>query len=123
MSELLAKHPEAILQALQGAGACGPGTPSKDLATCPAERYCALPGGGELCVYGLPEIGRMTQISKDELSASLVVPSPAASPEAPPAREITGTEVLAVALVFVAGIAVGRKWAKTLANTSPPGNT
>ena len=66
MPEQLTKHPEVTLQVLRSAGArCGEGLAPAILKHCPAERFCRLPGG-ELCVYGLPEAGRMTQVSAAE---------------------------------------------------------
>lgn len=101
MPELIAKDPQAVLQALRDAESCMPGTPSPELAACPAQHYCALPGGGELCVYGLD---RLAQTSTQ---AAVV------EPPVPEAREITGLEVVSVAAVFIAGIAVGRYWPRS----------
>ncbi|HZN48918.1 MAG TPA: hypothetical protein VFB71_14945, partial [Ramlibacter sp.] len=47
---------------------------------CPAERFCQLPGG-EICVYGLPEAARMTQVNAAEWRA-LFAPPPAPEPPA-----------------------------------------
>lgn len=82
MPEQLTKHPEVTLQVLRSAGGakCGEGAPQAILKSCPAERFCALPGG-EICVYGLPEATRMTQIAPAELLAAA---GGAASPAAPP---------------------------------------
>jgi hypothetical protein len=69
MPEQLTRHPEVTLQVLRSAGArCGEGLAPAILKQCPAERFCRLPGG-ELCVYGLPEAGRMTQIGAAEWRA------------------------------------------------------
>ena len=71
MPEQLTKHPEVTLEVLRSGGArCGEGAPQEILKQCPAARFCKLPGG-ELCVYGLPEAGRMTQISAAEWRALL----------------------------------------------------
>ena len=79
MPEQLTKHPEVTLQVLRSAGArCGEGLPPQILKQCPPERFCSLPGG-ELCVYGLPEAGRMTQISQAEWR-TLVPAGPVPSP-------------------------------------------
>jgi hypothetical protein len=78
MPEQLTKHPEVTLQVLRSAGArCGEGAPQDILKACPAARFCKLPGG-EICVYGLPEAGQMTQVSAAEWRA-LLPPAPAPS--------------------------------------------
>jgi len=38
----------------------------KILTKCPAERFCSLPTG-EICVYGIGEISKMTQISWQDI--------------------------------------------------------
>lgn len=77
MPEQLTKHPEVTLQVLRSAGAkCGEGARQEILTQCPAPRFCKLPGG-ELCVYGLPEASKMTQIGAAEWRA-LVQSLPAA---------------------------------------------
>jgi hypothetical protein len=69
MPEQLTKHPEVTLQVLKSAGArCGEGAPQEILKACPAARFCKLPGG-EVCIYGLPEASRMTQIGTAEWAA------------------------------------------------------
>lgn len=69
MPEQLTKHPEVTLQVLRSAGAkCGDGAAREILTQCPAERFCKLPGG-EICVYGLADAPRMTQITTSEWRA------------------------------------------------------
>jgi hypothetical protein len=69
--EQLTKHPDVTLQVLRSGGAqCGAGAAQEILTACPAARFCKLPGG-ELCVYGLNEAPRMTQISAGEWQAVL----------------------------------------------------
>lgn len=69
MPEQLTKHPEVTLQVLRSAGAqCGEGAPQTILTQCPAARFCKLPGG-EVCIYGLDEAPRMTQISASDWQA------------------------------------------------------
>ncbi len=105
MPEQLTKHPEVTLDVLKSAGAkCGVGAPQNILRQCPPERFCALPGG-EVCVYGLADVGKMTQISATELAVALP-PAPSGAP--PP--EVSWAEGLAVALVFIAGILIGALW-------------
>lgn len=63
MPEQLTRHPEVTLQVLRSAQArCGEGAPQDILRSCPAERFCQLPGG-EICVYGVADAPRMTQLS------------------------------------------------------------
>lgn len=66
MPEQLTKHPEVTLQVLRSAGAkCGEGASQSILTQCPAQRFCKLPGG-EVCIYGLTDAPRMTQISASD---------------------------------------------------------
>ena len=98
MPEQLSKHPEVTLQVLRSAGAkCGEGAAQEILTQCPAARFCKLPGG-EVCVYGLPDAARMTQISTAEWRALL--PPPAA----PAPSGFSGS---ALALVVLAAAAAG----------------
>lgn len=80
MPELLTKHPDVTLQVLRSAGAqCGNGAPQEILKACPAQGFCKLPGG-ELCVYGLSDATRMTQITASDWHALLqAVPASGAS--------------------------------------------
>lgn len=80
MPEQLTKHPDVTLQVLRsGAAQCGEGLPQSILTQCPAERFCKLPGG-EICVFGLPDVGRMTQVTLAEWQAVLPAPSLNAAP-------------------------------------------
>ena len=66
MPEQLTKHPEVTLQVLRSSGAkCADGAKQEILTQCPAERFCKLPGG-ELCIFGLSDAAKMTQISAAE---------------------------------------------------------
>lgn len=77
MPEQLTRHPEVTLQVLRSAGArCGEGVPQEILQQCPAPRFCKLPGG-EICIYGLDEAARMTQVSVAEWRNVLPAPPPA----------------------------------------------
>lgn len=80
MPEQLTKHPEVTLEVLRSAGArCGEGAPQAILTQCPANRFCKLPGG-EMCVYGLDEAPRMTQISAADWRALQQALEPAIGP-------------------------------------------
>lgn len=66
MPEQLTKYPEITLKVLASAGAkCGQGAPQAILKACPRDQFCQLPGG-EMCVYGLDQAPRMTQIASSE---------------------------------------------------------
>lgn len=116
MPEQLTKHPEVTLQVLKSAGAeCGTGAAQTILKACPAERFCKLPGG-EVCIYGLPEASRMTQIRAADWQALLGAPLPAAPPPAAvatmPAPDPAPTAAAASPLVvggsgLLAGLALG----------------
>lgn len=68
MPEQITKYPDVTLQVLKGAGArCGEGVEQKILKQCPADRFCSLPTG-EMCIYGISEIPKMTQIKPAELA-------------------------------------------------------
>ena len=68
MPEQLTKHPQVTLQVLRSSGAkCAQGEAQDILTQCPAERFCKLPG--EICVFGLSDASRMTQITAAEWKA------------------------------------------------------
>lgn len=67
MPEVISRYPEVTREVLESAGArCGEGVPQKILTACPREAFCALPGG-EICVYGVADIPRMTQLAPRDL--------------------------------------------------------
>jgi hypothetical protein len=119
MPEQLTKHPDVTLQVLKSAGGarCGDGVAPQILTSCPAERFCALPGG-EICVYGLPDAARMTQIEPAELRAAAGGPAPpsgvaatvpaAAPPPAPPASDWGWNSVL-LGIGIVVGALLARR--------------
>ena len=79
MPEQLTKYPEVTIHVLRSAGAkCGEGSVQEILTKCPAESFCKLPGG-EVCVYGLADASKMTQISTSELQALVAAPPPSAT--------------------------------------------
>ena len=100
MPEQISKYPDVTLQVLKGAGArCGEGITPKILNKCPAERFCALPGG-EICVYGIKEIPQMTQIAPKELAR---VVCPGAQPSSMTVSVPWSAEMIALAIGFVLG--------------------
>src|SRR5438105_4932995 len=102
MPEQLTKHPEVTLQVLRSAGAqCGTFAPQDILKTCPAERFCKLPGG-EVCIYGIADAPGMTQFSAADWKALAVV-----------TREggiDAGIAVAGGMAALVVGIALGILW-------------
>ncbi|MBA3598000.1 MAG: hypothetical protein H0W40_11590 [Methylibium sp.] len=111
MPEQLTKHPDVTLQVLRSAGArCGEGEAQQILTACPAERFCTLPGG-EMCIYGLADASRMTQISPSDWQATFRSLSlePATPEPAPPASE--GSLLLGGGLLL-AGVAIGVVFAR-----------
>ena len=99
MPEQLTKHPEVTLQVLRsGAARCGEGLPQEILKQCPAERFCKLPGG-ELCIYGLPEATRMTQVSAAEWQALFPPAGPADAPPLALVAQVALAAALAGALL------------------------
>ncbi|MGE3303627.1 MAG: hypothetical protein AB7M12_10995 [Hyphomonadaceae bacterium] len=102
MPELLTKFSDAALTVLKSAGMrCGEGAPQTILTQCPAERFCAAPGG-EICVYGLPQIAAMTRMTGADLAG--------ASGRAEPATllGLSLTDGLFLAAALIAGFALGR---------------
>ena len=79
MPEQLTKYPEVTIRVLRSAGAkCGEGSVQEILTKCPAKSFCKLPRG-EVCVYGLADASKMTQISTSELQALVAAPPPSAT--------------------------------------------
>lgn len=104
MPEQVTKYPEITLKILKEAGArCGEGVERKILTKCPPKQFCALPTG-ELCVYGIEEIPKMTQVSTGEL-ARVVCPND----QQPAWERIQPTVALGIQLVavFAIGLALG----------------
>jgi hypothetical protein len=106
MPEQLTKHPDVTLQVLRSAGAhCGDGVPQEILGTCPAERFCKLPGG-EICVYGLDDAPRMTQIGPSDWRALLPAVTASSAPATSPPSASVLEWPLGVGLLLV-GAAIG----------------
>lgn len=98
MPEIISKYPDIVLQILKEAGIeCGTGAKQQILVNCPAEKFCSLPTG-ELCVYGLNDIPKMTQISGAELSNA------AAGAKMP---FLTIEVIFLISLAFIVGIIIG----------------
>jgi hypothetical protein len=110
MPEQLTKHPDVTLQVLRSAGAqCGTQATQEILKACPAERFCKLPGG-EICVYGLDDAARMTQIGASEWQMVLhsVSPAPPADPVSAAGSAINpGVALFSGLGLVVIGVAIG----------------
>ena len=107
MPEVISKYPEVTLKILTEAGArCGEGAEQRILTQCPPAQFCALPTG-EVCVYGLDGIPRMTQITPREIVRH-------ASGEVPWQDSVTLSVPLSILLgaTFLAGIVAGRMWGR-----------
>jgi len=103
MPEQISRYPETTLEVLESAGAaCGAGGAQRTLTACPAERFCALPGG-EICVYGIEEIPRMTQVTAADL-APVVCPQDAGDATG----GLAGGEALMLGGALLIGFALGR---------------
>ena len=109
MPEQITKYPDVTLQVLSEAGAvCGKGAPQKILKQCPADRFCSLPAG-EMCIYGIKDIPRMTQIAPAELAQ---VVCPLTPKGASFAAGFSGLEAAMIGAIFLGGLAVGKVWRK-----------
>jgi hypothetical protein len=107
MPELLSKHPEVTLQVLKSGGArCGEGVPPEVLKACPPAQFCKLPGG-EVCVHGLADASRMTQITATDWRAVQMQ-----FKENMPARHAVplGTLLIAVVVALAAGVLLAGRW-------------
>jgi hypothetical protein len=114
LPEQLTKYPEVTIHVLRSAGAkCGDGSVQQILTKCPADSFCKLPGG-EICVYGLADASKMTQISTSELQ--LLVPRPQAAP-APTSDSSGAFFYFAVVCALLVGAALGAAAAIALART------
>ena len=111
MPEQLTKHPQVTIQVLRSAGAkCGEGSAQEILTKCPADSFCKLPGG-EICVYGLADASKMTQISTSDLQALVLRPE-AALPSAFPGAFFYLSVVCALLVGAALGVAAA-KWRRT----------
>jgi hypothetical protein len=105
MPEQISKYPDVTLQVLRESGAvCGQGAPQNILKQCPRERFCSL-RTGEVCVYGINEIPKMTQITTQELAK---VVCPQARKAALLSEGVSGLEAALLVTAFISGIGVGK---------------
>lgn len=99
MPEIITQYPDIVLSVLKSAGIkCGVGEKQNILVTCPADQFCRAPSG-EICVYGLQDIPKMTQIKSTELY-QYVYPWPSI---------ISWPNFFLLMIIFIAGLYFG-KW-------------
>lgn len=105
MPEIISKYPEITIRVLEDGGArCGAGEEPQILKTCPRERFCSLPTG-EICVYGLNEIPRMTQITQEEIARVVTDRLPE-----PRAAFLNWEIFLFVLVAFILGLILGQRF-------------
>jgi hypothetical protein len=105
MPEQISKYPDVTLQVLKESGAvCGQGAPQNILKQCPRDRFCSL-RTGEICVYGIGEIPKMTQVTTQEVAK---VVCPQARNAAVFSGGVSIMEAALLLAVFVSGIGLGR---------------
>lgn len=104
MPEQLTKHPQVTLQVLRSAQAqCGEGASQDILRTCPAERFCKLPGG-EICVYGVADAPQMTQFTAADWRQLVPLAAVGAAPAPQP---LVAPPVLFAVAGLLIGVAIG----------------
>ncbi|HXF67027.1 MAG TPA: hypothetical protein VNK67_10080 [Burkholderiales bacterium] len=104
MPEQITKYPEVTIQVLKGGGArCGPGVEKQILKQCPGERFCAFPSG-EICVYGIAEIARMTQVRPPEIARVVCPPAQRSGPDP---GGLLAADAGSLGLAFALGLAAG----------------
>ena len=87
---------------------CGQGAPQNILKQCPRERFCSL-RTGEICVYGINEIPKMTQVTTQELAK---VVCPQARKTGVFSAGISALEATLIFAVFLSGVGLGKLWPK-----------
>jgi hypothetical protein len=117
MPEQISKYPDVTLQVLRESGAvCGQGAPQNILKQCPRDRFCSL-RTGEICVYGINDIPKMTQITAQELAK---VVCPQAQKAALFSAGISGLEATLIFAVFLSGLGAGKYLQKPWLRVSSP---
>jgi hypothetical protein len=118
MPEQISKYPDVTLQVLRESGAvCGQGAPQNILKQCPRDRFCSLKTG-EICVYGINEVPKMTQVTPQEL-AKVVCPLAQKASVLP--ADISALQASLVLAVFISGVGLGKLWPKRTMDQSNPG--
>ena len=103
MPEQLTKHPEVTLQVLRSAGAkCAEGAPQEILASCPPARFCKVPGG-EICIYGLADAPKMTQITVADWKSVVSAVSPKTTHAS---QSLPSLDPLSIGVGLAVGVAI-----------------
>lgn len=103
MPEQLTKHPEVTLQVLRSSGAkCAEGARPDILASCPPARFCKMPGG-EICIYGLAEAPKMTQITVADWESVVAAVSPKGTHAS---QSLPSLDLLSIAVGLAVGVAI-----------------
>ena len=106
MPEQISKYPDVTLQVLRESGAvCGQGAPQQILKQCPRDRFCSLKTG-EVCVYGINEIPKMTQITTQELAKVVCPLTPKAASLF--SSGVPGLEAVLILASFVSGLGLSK---------------
>jgi len=109
MPEQISKYPDVTLEVLKGEGArCGEGAKQRILTKCPEQNFCSLKTG-EICVYGIKDIPKMTQISTQELAQVVCTKEQIAS-KGP--FGFSSFQIGVLAFIFLTGLIIGLKFKK-----------
>jgi hypothetical protein len=104
MPEIITRYPDLVLLELRSAGIkCGAGAKQQILTACPRDRFCAAPAG-EICIYGLNDIHKMTQVEPMDFYQTIY--------HWPPM--ISWPNFFLVLVIFVAGLLFGKFLSKTI---------
>jgi hypothetical protein len=105
MPEQISKYPDVTLQVLRESGAvCGQGAPQNILKQCPRDRFCAL-RTGEICVYDIHEIPKMTQVTAQEVAK---VVCPQARKAALFGDGVSALDAALICAIFLSGVGLGK---------------
>jgi len=99
MPEQITKYPDVTLKVLKDAGAAAARGPAENSEAVPGRPFLLVAHGG-ICIYGMNEIPKMTQITRLEL-ARCVCPKAQQS-------GILGLDPIIFGAVFLVGLTMGR---------------
>jgi len=74
-----------------------------EVTKCPAEQFCALPTG-EICVYSIEQIPKMTQITTQELARVVCPPGQRSLLDS---AALFGTDGIIAGTTFIVGLMIG----------------
>lgn len=100
MPEIITKYPQLAIQILKSAGMhCGTNAKQTILTSCPPNRFCAN-STGEICVYGLNEIHKMTQVTSLDFYFNILF------------AQFKWPNFMLLTMIFLAGLFAGTKLRK-----------